>query len=388
MLDFTALPAIDVHMHPWRGENLLSQDVEGFEDRTTMMGMCQLTSAQGGNLRDRIERFTNSTPFALRLRHSLAEILEVEPTRAAVAAARHERMRTDPRAYLSQLFGDANLESVLYDEGYPQPTMSEAEFAQECPIGIHRVARIEPWIDQLRDKAEDYDELVHLFDNRVQEALQDPALVALKSIIAYRTGLDVANPSLDQCRTAFTDWRRDNFTESRQYAKPIRDALLRRTFELTAETRTPIHIHSGGGDPDVKLAYARPTNLFDLISDFADHPIVLIHAGNPWIEDAAYLASILPEVYIDTSVMVPWHSLAIDQKMEVLLGVAPPAKIMYGSDEASEPEVLWLSAHIMRESLSRVLTKAVRDRWFDETAATEIARGVLADNTRELHNLR
>jgi predicted TIM-barrel fold metal-dependent hydrolase len=387
MFNFTDLPAVDVHMHPWRRETLLSHDIDGFEDRTTMMGMCQLTSAQGTNLHDRLQRFTQSTPFALRLRSTLADFLGVEPTRSAVAAERHRRLTTDSQQYLGDLFRDAGLEAVLYDEGYPQPTMSETEFSQECPIDIHRVARIEPWVDQLRDKAEDFDDLVHQFGNRVREALADPRLVAFKSIVAYRTGLDVASPTLDECRTAFTEWRRDSFAESREYAKPIRDRLLRHTFELAADTRTPIHIHSGGGDPDVKLAYARPTNLFDLISDFSTHPIVLIHAGNPWIEDAAYLASIMPEVYIDTSVMVPWHSLAIDQKMEVLLGVAPPAKIMYGSDEASEPEVLWISAHIMRESLSRVLSKAVKDRWMDETAATEIARGVLAGNTRELHNL-
>ena len=387
MLALHDLPAIDVHMHPWRSQHLLTLEPEGFEDRTTMMGMCQLTSAQGGNLRERIEAFTNSTPFALRMRRSLAAMLGVEPTRAAVAAARQQALSVANGDYVKRLLDEANVEAVLYDEGYPQPTVTRAAFARDCPITLHRVARIEPWIDALRDKADDFDEFEHRYEEKVRAELTDPALVAFKSIIAYRTGLDVGDPSLDQCRTAFGEWRRDNYSESRAHAKPIRDRLLRTTFRLAASRRLPIHIHSGGGDPDVRLAYARPANLFDLISDFSDHPVVLIHAGNPWIEEAAYLASILPEVYIDTSVMVPWHTLAIDQKLEVLLGVAPPAKIMYGSDEASEPEVLWLSAHIMREALDRVLSKAVDNGWFVAEDARTIARGVLAGNARVLHGL-
>jgi predicted TIM-barrel fold metal-dependent hydrolase len=167
----------------------------------------------------------------------------------------------------------------------------------------------------------------------------------------------------------------------------VRDRLLRLTFRCAAERRLPIHIHTGGGDPDVVLRFARPAELFTLLSDFPEHPTVLIHSGNPWIEEAAYLASILPEVYLDMSVMLPWSSLAIDQKLEVLLGVAPPAKVLYGSDEASEPEVLWVSAHIARAALGRVLAKAVTDDWLTADEAAGIARAVLADNTRIVHGL-
>ncbi|MCX4910769.1 amidohydrolase family protein [Streptomyces sp. NBC_00878] len=379
------LPAVDVHMHPWRSAHLLELDPEGFEDRTTMMGMCQLTSGRGSDLLSRIEAFTESTPFALKLRRDLARLFGVEPTRQAVARARMSAFSADPAAYVGSLLSDANIAGVFYDEGYPQPTMSFEEFQAECPTTRFRVARLEPWVDQIRGSVADFDELAHLFSDKVREALADENLVAFKSVIAYRTGLDIGNPDLDTCRSAFTGWKNDGFRESREFSKPIRDRLLRKAFDLASDRRVPIHIHSGGGDPDVLLKYARPANIFDLLTDYSSHPVVLIHAGNPWIEEAAYLASILPEVYIDTSVMVPWHSLAIDQKLEVLLGVAPPAKIMYGSDEASEPEVLWQSAHIMRASLRRVLDKAVKDGWFTDDDSVNIARGVLGENALTLH---
>jgi hypothetical protein len=96
---------------------------------------------------------------------------------------------------------------------------------------------------------------------------------------------------------------------------------------------------------------------------------------------------VLPHVYLDVSITLPWASLAIDQKLEVLLGAAPPAKILYGSDEATEPEVIWLSAQIAREALGRVLARAAERGWLTDQEATRIGEGVLAANTRRLHGL-
>jgi predicted TIM-barrel fold metal-dependent hydrolase len=148
-----------------------------------------------------------------------------------------------------------------------------------------------------------------------------------------------------------------------------------------------VHIHCGGGDPAIVLRHARPQDLFPLLTQHADQPIVLIHSGWPWLEEGAYVASVLPQVYLDVSTSIPWATLAIDQKLEVLLGAAPTAKVLYASDEASEPEVIWLSAQVGREALGRVLGSAVERSWLSEPEARRIAEGVLAGNTRRLHGI-
>jgi predicted TIM-barrel fold metal-dependent hydrolase len=135
------------------------------------------------------------------------------------------------------------------------------------------------------------------------------------------------------------------------------------------------------------LRHARPQDLFPLLAEHQRQPIVLIHAGWPWLEEGAYVASVLPHVYLDVSISLPWASLAIDQKLEVLLGAAPTAKVLYASDEASEPEVIWLSAQVGREALGRVLGSAVERSWLSEPEARRIAEGVLAGNTRRLHGI-
>ena len=127
--------------------------------------------------------------------------------------------------------------------------------------------------------------------------------------------------------------------------------------------------------------------LLDLLKRHPQQPVLLIHAGWPWTDEAAFMASILPHVYLDLSIGIPWGSLAIDRLIETALGVAPPSKVLYGSDEASEPEVAWFSALVAREALTRVLARGVEHRWLTEAQATDIGRDVLAGNCRRLHGI-
>ncbi len=387
-IDFSDTPVIDTHCHPWRNDELLSADPLGFENRITMVGMCLISSGLADPATEsHIGLLTATTPLALTMRRRLSEYLGCASTQSAVAEARAAAFGSDPSGYCARLCTDANIAGLIYDEGYPQPTIPRAEFAATCGARVHRVGRIEPWIAALTTQSASYAELEDAFVAEVERAADDPHLVAFKSVIAYRTGLDVGNPTPEECERGFQAWRADGFTESREHAKPVRDALLRRTFEVAKQHDRPIHIHCGGGDPAIVLGHARPQDLFPLLSEYADQPVVLIHSGWPWLEEGAYVASVLPQVYLDMSITVPWASLAIDSKLEVLLGAAPPAKVLYGSDEASEPEVLWLSAQLGREALGRVLTTAVERRWLDQSEAVAIGEGVLAGNARRLHGL-
>ena len=387
MVDLTDAPVIDTHLHGWRTAELLAAPPAGFAQRVTMLGMCVLTSGgDPGAYAEVLERATASTPLALAMLSRLGDQLGVEPTNEAVSAARTERLRADPTGYLQGLWRDAGIEGLVVDEGFPLPIIPATELAREAGIAVHRVVRIEPWIAEERDGALGYDELEDALSGRLEAAVASGA-VAFKSVIAYRTGLDITRPSAADARAAFTRWRADGFRETRAHAKPVRDRLLERTLEVASASGVPVHIHSGGGDPDSLVAHARPAGLFDLLKRHPQQPVLLIHAGWPWTDEAAFLASILPHVYLDLSIGIPWASLAIDRLIESALGVAPPAKVLYGSDEASEPEVAWFSAHVAREALGRVLGTAVERRWLTPPQAAAIGADVLAGNCRRLHGI-
>jgi hypothetical protein len=387
MIDLAAVPVIDAHLHGWRLPDLLAAPPAGFDQRVTMLGMCVLTSGGDPAVHAEVlERTTASTPLALALVARLAERLGCEPTGVAVGAARHERLSSDPTGYLQGLWRHAGIEGLVVDEGYPLPIIPAAELEREAGVAVHRVIRIEPWIADDRAGAASYDELEGALVARLEQAAAAGA-VAFKSVIAYRTGLDITEPSAGDARAAFARWRDDGFRESREHAKPVRDRLLERTLEVAQAAGIPVHIHSGGGDPDSLVPHARPAGLFDLLKRHPQQPVLLIHAGWPWTDEAAFLASILPQVYLDLSIGIPWGSLAIDRLVETAIGVAPPAKVLYGSDEASEPEVAWFSALVAREALARVLARAVEHRWLTEPQAAGIGADVLAGNCRRLHGL-
>jgi hypothetical protein len=378
--------AVDVHCHGWRSDEVAAAPQRGFLDRITMLGMCLVSSGlEDDGLRQILELTTDTSPIAVAMADRLAAVLACEPTRDGLATARTEAL-ADHRAYLRRLWADAGVDDLIMDDGYPLPRIDGRALGDEVGLRVHRVCRIEPIITDVRDAAGSYAELADAFTAGLEEAVADGS-IAFKSVIAYRTGLDVAEWSPADCESAFSRWRADGWTETREHAKPVRDALLRRALAVAKGAGIPVHIHCGGGDPAIVLAHARPSDLFPVLAAHMDQPVVLIHSGWPWVEEGAFVASILPHVYLDTSLSTPWASLAIDSRLEILLGIAPPAKVMYGSDEASEPEVIWLSAHLAREALGRVLETGVERRHLNRAAAARIGADVMGGNARRLHGL-
>ena len=211
--------------------------------------------------------------------------------------------------------------------------------------------------------------------------------MAFKTVLAYRTGLDVGEPTASDAQAAFLRWRDGGFPETRVDAKPVRDRLLERVMAVAKATGRPLHVHCGGGDADVVLDHCSARDLFPFLNRHLEHPVVLIHSGQPWLAEGAYVAQILPRVYLELSITMPWSSLALDGLLELLLGVAPTNKVLYGSDESTDPEVLWLSAQVGREALERVLTKARERGWVDNAEAVRIGTGVLGGNVLRLHGL-
>jgi uncharacterized protein len=376
---------VDVHCHGWRSDEVAAAPPRGFLDRITMLGMCLVSSGLADEaLRDVLELTTDTSPTAIAMADRLAAVLGCEPTRDGLAAAR-TRGLADP-AYLRGLWADAGVRDLIMDEGYPLPRIDGRALGREVGLTVHRVCRIEPVITDVREAAGSYADLEDAFTAGLEAAVADGS-IAFKSVIAYRTGLDVCDWSASDREAAFAAWRADGWRETREHAKPVRDSLLQRGLAVAKRAGIPVHIHCGGGDPSIVFSHSRPSDLFNLLSAHMDQPIVLIHSGWPWVDEGAFVASILPHVYLDTSLSTPWASLAIDSRLEILLGIAPPAKVMYGSDEASEPEVIWLSAHLAREALTRVLETGIERRHLNREAARRIGADVLGGNARRLHGL-
>lgn len=386
-VDLRDVAVVDAHCHGWRNEAKLAYPPRRFLDSITLTGSCLTASADGrlltSSTEEDLERLTDATPFAIAMKRRLARRLAVEPERAELSAARHAAYAADPHGYMSGLFEDARIRGLFVDDG--SPIIPSREMEQEAGIPVYRVARIESWIVDLRKACSSYDELEGRFCEAARAAAGED-LVAYKSIIGYIVGLDVRHWSTSEASAAFERWRKSDWAETREDAKPVRDSLLWRLLDIAKEVDRPVHIHSGAGDSSIILEHSRPKDLFQLLKERTDQVIVLIHSGWPWIEEGAYMAAVFPNVYLDTSVTTPWYSLASEQKLEVILGLSSPAKVMYGSDH-NTPEAIWLSAVLAREALERVLGRAVEADWLGVQDALAIGRGVLGANVLRLHGV-
>ncbi len=387
-IDLTGADVIDAHCHPFRSQDLLDRDPRTFETRCMFLGTA-LMSSNHANLEAAsfVEEMTETTMFGLALRRWIARHLGCEPTKDAVVAARDAALRADPPGYVRGLLESENVVAVVADEGYPQPSIARADFEEALGgVTVHRVSRIEPWIVEAREEGS-FDGTVQRYEEIGRTAANDPLLVAFKTIIAYRTGLDITDPTPAEAAAAYERWRADEWRETREHAKPVRDFLLRRAFMIAKENDRVFHVHVGAGDPDVNLTHAKPQDAFSFFVEHQDQPILMIHSGWPWVAEATYVGTVLPNVYMDISELVPWGWGQTDWSLEMILGAVPAAKVLHGCDESSEPEMFPVSARMVREALERVLGAFVDRDYLSVEDAGSIGRGVLANNVRKLHGI-
>jgi uncharacterized protein len=151
----------------------------------------------------------------------------------------------------------------------------------------------------------------------------------------------------------------------------------------------PVQFHTGFGDPDIDLLTANLALLRPILADlrYAGVPIVLLHMGYPYVRESAFLASLYPNVYVDLSLAVPLLRPVLPHLLQEVLALAPPTKLLYGSDAHSQPEMFWLSAQYGRWALGKILTEWINDDTLEEHEALEIAQRICFRNALALYRL-
>jgi len=374
MFDFDALPVVDNHTHPYL-VSPVPRD-RRYAALDTFLG----TPGDG----DEALEHRNAMLYQRLATRMLARFLGCEPTPQAVAEVRAKER--DERAYVERLFADARIEALVVDTGYPQPAIPLDAFRARTPVPVWPIFRIEPVIASLLNARLPFEDWVHRFDGRLRRAVQEEGYVGFKSIIAYRTGLeiDLAHRGANAGQRAFDAALAE--PDRLSASKPLRDFLLLRTLELAIELGVPVQIHTGFGDIDILLKHCNPAGLADALKDevYRAAKVVLVHCY-PFVAEASYLAAALPNVWCDLSLGVPFAPAAADRIYATAFELAPVNRILTGSDAFSGPEQSWLGAKIAKAALGRVLTDFEARGLVDEVEAYQIAADVLAGNARALY---
>lgn len=349
-------------------------------------------SVSGTKVQIEPEEALEQVRSAVSFKHAikrLSEFLGCKNDLDSVVEARNRRSKEFPK-YVKELFDSVRLQTLLIDSGF-QP-VSVDEFKTYVPTRVGRIFRIEPLVSQLLEAETSFNAFLAKFDEALLGAVRDDCL-GFKTIIAYRTGIDIAFASEGDAKTDFERMIRKQ--EPRAWFGPVvkklRDYLVRRTIEWCIKYDKVMQIHTGLGDTDVVASKCNPILLETFLKHEHIQPgkVVLIHGGYPYILEAAWLANVLPNVYLElSSPLPPYFPPAVSARRYIeTIQQAPSRKIVYGSDAGEIPEMHWLSAKIAKQALQVTLEKLVELGMLDESDAKEIAKNILFENVRRLYKL-
>ncbi|KAF1946528.1 developmental protein-like protein fluG [Clathrospora elynae] len=239
------------------------------------------------------------------------------------------------------------------------------------------------------------------FEREIQEAVQDYEVAGFKTVVCYRTGLDIEPEYEQAARAVGHPFERyvKNCIRKRNYRiekKPLNDYLVLRTLEILSERlpnsdslAKPFQLHTGLGDNNINLLESNPAFLQPLVENYPNVPFVLLHSAYPYTREAGYLATVYRHVYLDVGEVFPMVSrdgqrAMLRQAMELV----PGSKLLYSSDGQWFPEAYYLANMQFREVWLDLLTEYVQKGDLTPNQAIGMTKDILFNNSNLLYDLR
>ncbi|KAL4805594.1 protein fluG [Aspergillus unguis] len=235
------------------------------------------------------------------------------------------------------------------------------------------------------------------FGHRISDAIKDPTVVGFKSVICYRTGLDVQATEDRDTKQLLESFARtvSQATESapRVEDKPLNDWLVRQTLNLLKSAKgtqpnKPLQLHTGLGDNDINLLRSNPAHLQDLIAQYPEVDFVLLHSSYPYTREAGYLACVYPNAYLDLGEVFPMVSRdAQESIVRESLEIVPTTRLLWSTDGHFFPETYWLANKQFRDVLEKVFVDYVHNGDYTTAQAEQAAVDILFYNSNRLYGL-
>jgi uncharacterized protein len=374
-LDLSSIAVIDQHCHPIVREQRM--DVVRFRSYCT-----EATHPDFAHLH------VPNTVYYMWLLRQLASFYQCPIDEQAIMSARNSLASGD---LLRRLYRTAHIDTLILDPAYPHPAdcYSVEQMGQAGRCHVAQMLRLETLMERIIIEQADFEVVIAHFSSAL-ENLRERGYCALKSVVAYRTGLAISEWGKDLVVSAFRAARAQvaRTGKLRIDQKPLIDYLLHIAFARASEQHIPVQFHTGYGDSDTDMRLGNPLHLRTVLErrEYWTMPIILLHESYPYCQLGAYLAAIYPHVYFDLSYTIPFLD-----KLEMLaftrqaLGIAPASKLVYSSDGINIPEMHWAAALRGRQVLAQVLQEMIDADEIDESQAYTIARRILYENAHALY---
>lgn len=377
-IDLGAVPVVDNHCHAILRDQTLA-DAASLRRRFTESFDPEIVSGH-----------VPSTLAYLRYIKNTAAQFGCPPTEEDVVAA---RLRLSTAELVTSSLRGAGIGWLLLDEGFPdrETVLPDADIARLGGLRTAPILRLEVVMQDLIAAHQSLADVRDLLVARVQAARSD-GYVSLKSIAAYRSGLDIRPAPPDEVDAAFRQIRRRAEEQGRVRIaeKPLLDHLLLTAFGEAARQELPVQFHTGYGDPDTDLRLADPLHLRGVLEtpQLRGMPVVLLHESYPYTRKAGYLATVYGNAYLDLSYGIPYigYREMLDYT-RAAMGVAPLSKLLYSSDAVGLPEIHGQSASAGRRIIGQALGDLVETGECTLPEAERFGAAILRDNARRLYSL-
>jgi uncharacterized protein len=299
----------------------------------------------------------------LAFRRWCAPVLDL-PAHAPVAEYEARRASIGPVEMNKRFLGACGIGALCVDTGFrPRALLSPAETAAFAGAAAFEIVRLEQVAETL--VAEETsptgfaDAYRGALATRVTSPTADVPVVGVKSIAAYRTGLDLdgQRPSDAEVAAAVERWLKASPGPDDAAAPRLADETLHRFFVWCgADLGLPIQFHVGYGDRDIDLHRCNPLLLTNLLRALEPTgvPVMLLH-NYPYHREAGYLAQVFPHVYADLGLATHNLGSRASAVLAEALEMVPLRKFLFSSDAFGLPELYYLGTTLFRRGLSQFL---------------------------------
>ncbi|OAP06815.1 NodGS [Arabidopsis thaliana] len=347
-------------------------------------------------------------PHSLSFKRNLREIAQLYGTEVSLEAVEEHRKTSGLDSFTSKCFKEARISALLIDDGLKLDKKHDIEWHRNFVPFVGRVLRIETLAEQILEEecpggyfygsesteppVWDLDSFTKTFYwlTLTTSVTLVPEIVALKTIAAYRSGLDIDT-------YVSKEVAENGLVEVLRAGKPVRignkgliDYILTISLEVAVRRDLPLQIHTGFGDKDLDLRLSNPLHLRTLLEDkrFGKCRIVLLHAAYPFSKEASFLSSVYPQVYLDFGLAVPKLSVhGMVSSVKELLDLASIKKVMFSTDGYASPETYYLGAKKAREVIFLVLSDACASGDLSLMEAIDAAKDIFSRNSIGFYKL-
>jgi len=283
----------------------------------------------------------------------------------------------------------AGMSWLCVDTGFtPEPLTSPAELGGLAGATAREIVRLERVAEDVVAAGVGAGGFADAVRSALATRTAAPGVVGVKSIAAYRTGLDLSpdRPTDAEVTAAAGRW-----LAARAPAGPprIADETLQRFLIWSGvDLGLPVQFHVGYGDSDVDLHRGNPLLLTPLLRAIQPTgvPVMLLH-NYPFHREAGYLAQVFPQVYVDAGLASHNLGARAPALLAETLELAPYGKFLYSSDAFGLPELYYLSAALFRRALSDFLHAGIEEDLYSERTVVRLTRMLCADNAKRAYQL-